>query len=104
MLEGDNDSEIGLFIPHKGETREIPRSFMHQAYPNTKGLSNPITQLSEVSPGVFERYVKVSKEIVNYDSLTYKQKVGYLSSSSEPRCIHSLGSFLKYTSELISKK
>jgi hypothetical protein len=104
MLEGDNDSETGLFVPDIGGTQEVPCSFMHQAYPATKNLSNAITQPSEVSPGVFERYVKVSKEIVNYDFLTYKQRLGYLSSSPEPRCIRSIGSFFKYTSELISKK
>jgi hypothetical protein len=104
MLAGDEETSEGIFIPQKGGTREVPCSLMHQVYPEVENFPTAITQPREVAPGVFERFVKINKEVADYDSLSIKNKAGYLASSSEPRCLRSLGSFFKYASNVIVKK
>jgi hypothetical protein len=103
FADGEDSLGTGLFIPNERGSVEIPCSLMHTLHPATQKLDSVITDPVELPDGTFERYFKGSRNIVRYETLSYRNSAGYIAAGPEPRCMRSIGTFLKYTAGITKK-
>jgi|SouAtlMetagenome_1021521.scaffolds.fasta_scaffold89018_2 hypothetical protein len=100
MLEGmNNTSEAhGVFIPTAGMTEEIDCSEFNRIFPQFAKLNNVITEprlVPNAHDDSAEHFCKLDKSIINTKGLSLKNRCSLALVSSEPRCLKSLGKFVK---------
>ena len=69
----------------------------HKRFPqyiSTKNVMTDPIPLNDNS-GLYERFVKVDKSVIDSHSLSWKDRMAISMTSSEPRCAPSLGTFIK---------
>ena len=92
-----DDTNIGGFIIKEGSSTVIDCNDFHKKFPeyiNTKNIMTDPIALKDGS-GLYERFVKVDKSVIDSSSLSWKDKIALSLTSSEPKCAKSLGTFIK---------
>ncbi len=86
----------GAFYIEKGGSAVIDCVELHKKFSELVGVDNAITKPTPLNDGsgLFERYVKADKSIIDTSALSWKDKLGVNIASSEVRCARSLGTFI----------
>ena len=91
-----DDTNTGGFIIKEGSTTVINCAEFHKEFPQYISTNNVMTDpipLNDNS-GLYERFVKVDKSVIDSSSLSWKDRMAISMTSSEPKCARSLGTFI----------
>lgn len=101
MNESNN---IGGFIIKEGTSATIDCEELHKRFSQFIEAKNVVTDPIPLNDGsgLFERFVKIDKSIIDTSQLSWKDRMALSMSSTEPKCARSLGTFLE-TATKVSK-
>tara|TARA_R110001592_G_scaffold150202_5_gene376025 strand:- start:9371 stop:9796 length:426 start_codon:yes stop_codon:yes gene_type:complete len=86
----------GTFVINKGGSKAISCADFHKKFPELLEYGNVVTPPKALGDGsgLFERFAKIDKSIIDTSNLGWREKMGVSLGSPEPKCIRSLGSFI----------
>jgi hypothetical protein len=86
----------GAFYIEKGGSAVIDCAELHKKFPELVGVDNAITKPTPLNDGsgLFKRYLKADKSIIDASALSWKDKLGVNIASTEARCGRSLSIFI----------
>ena len=92
-----DDTNTGGFIIKEGSSTAIDCAEFHKRFPQYISTNNVMVDpipLNDNS-GLYERFIKADKSIIDSSSLSWKDRMAISMSSSEPKCARTLGTFIK---------
>ena len=92
-----NDTNTGGFVIKEGSSVAIDCAEFHKKFPQYISTNNVMTEPISLNndSGLYERFIKADKSIIDNSYLSWKDRMAISMSSSEPKCARSLGSFIK---------
>jgi len=92
-----DDTNTGGFIIKNGTSISIDCAEFNKKFPQFISTNNVMTDPMPLNDnsGLYERFAKVDKNVIDASSLSWKDRMAISMTSSEPKCARTLGTFVK---------